>query len=226
MAKDAKVGSDSLSSSPSSEPVRVKVTGDMSDKEIVDLDNEGAVLLFDVDTLRELSEGTTRKLGHDNARDYFLALGEKRARRRADEVPAPTGRVEYVRSPFEGAGFKRMEVVKKPGWHDYWADPREVDNRKAVGYVVVEDHAAAPNADHSNSTNRLFTDDGKVDLVHMRVPDEKYKQHIQSMSDQSRARIADPGNDQLKETIELANRKRKGRKGGIQVINESHRERE
>lgn len=217
MAKDAKVEA-------GQESPKVRVTGDMSDKEIIDLDNEGAVLLFDSDTVRELSEETTRKLGHDNARDYFLALGERRARSRADEVPAPTGRVEYVRSPFEGLGFKRMEVVKKPGWHDYWADPREVDNRKAVGYQVVEDHAAAPNADHSNSTNRLFTDEGKVDLVHMRVPEEKYKQHIQAMSDQSRARIADVGNDQLKETVELANRKRRGRKGGIRVIDESHRE--
>lgn len=208
------------------EPPTVKVTGDMTDKEILALDNEGARLQFEADTLVERPEDVLRKLSHENARDYFLALGEKRARDKGKQVPqSETGRVEYVRSPFEGLSFKRMETRKEPGWHYFWSDPRELEGRKALGYQVVEDHAAAPNADHASSTNRLMTDDGKTDLVLMRVPEPLYQQHIKAMSDQSRARIADPRDDQLKETIEYANSRRRGKRGpGIRLIDESRRE--
>lgn len=205
-------------------PDKVIVTGEMEVAEILAFDKDGAQLQFDADTMSELPEEVTRQLSHENARDYFLALGETRARTKADRTGPATGRVEYVRSPFEGLSFNRMQTVPKQGMHDYWADPREVEGRKALGYAVVEDPAAAPNADHQGTMNRLLTDDGKVDLIHMRVPEKLYQQHIHATSNDSRSRLAVANTEEVKESVELANRKRRGKTGGVRLIDESKRE--
>lgn len=202
----------------------VRVTAEMTTEEILAFDKEGVQLQFSADTLSELAEGDVRQLSHENARDYFMALGEKRARTKALETGPSTGRVEYVRSPFDGVSFNRFKTVPRPGMHTYWADPREIENRKALGYRVVEDPAAAPNADHQGGTNRLLTDDGKVDLVQMEVPEKLYQQHIRGMSDQSRARLEVANTDEVKESIEIANNRRRGKRGGIRLVDESSRE--
>jgi hypothetical protein len=213
-----------MAKAKSTEADRVTITSEVPDEDIVAFDKEGVRFQFSADDMRELPEDLIRGLSRENAMDYFLALGEKRARDRAAKQNdgAKSGRVEYVRSPFDGISYRRMQTKPAKGMHNYWADPREVELRKSYGYTVVTDPSAASHSDFTGDQHRLMTDEGKVDLVLMQVPDALYQQHIQAMSDQSHAKLAVNDQDEVKEAVEVANRKRGGRKkAGIRIIDES-----
>jgi hypothetical protein len=176
-------------------PVRFPVTHDTTDAEIVRLESEGAELSFDGIDFRVLDEPTIQVLSHANARAYFMAYGEWKARsgkkekRSAVEILDPLVGHEEARLHFAPRGDDGREFFKK--WHLAWIFCTTASGFKQLGYSEVTEADPVDVGISSNASGYYLTKDtkGQDELLLMKVKAELARQHDEAVVAKSKRQI-------------------------------------
>lgn len=149
----------------------MKIVAQSAD-EVLKLNNEGTVLLFQEDWFKsqgELFEHEVRLLNKTNKTNYLLAKDQayRNAASRNKTVP--------IEAAFlEGQDYnadKRLEYRKKPGIHTTFKRPDEVRSCEDMGFKTVG----------VKTTYR-----GEPELIEMEYPEEKFNAHMKAVCEKSR----------------------------------------
>jgi len=185
----------------------IDISSKHTDKEIVALEEGNYRLRFDEKDFRELSEKTIEKLGHANARDYFIALGAHRSIKKNEERKRLGFEgLEIIEDPFKSRPRSKLVTENVPkGMHLCWKRPDEVEGAKQDGYAIAPESVKAPGATRTSTSHVIARKDGTDDLVLMMVPERLFQQHLQANAIESRKRAGAT----MKETTRLVARANK-----------------
>lgn len=176
--------------------VKVVVSGELSQEEVMELDGQGAELLFDPDDFRVLDDDGVNALRFVNARNYFMNFELFQAVKR-NKARGKLPDVQVLRS-LSGNALDTLSLDKKdPRWHYCYKRPDEVDSCvNSFGYSVVsEDKKVDPVVG-----NRKVNSDkpGVPELVLLKIPTERFNEHLMAVGEES-ARRATAAKDTFKE---------------------------
>jgi len=154
------------------DPSFVRVTVDMTPKEVVRLDEDGAKLLFDdgIDTFLRLDDESFRKLSIINRQRYSLAQGDWKFKQLEYQMPDLS---ELSVSGQFSLASRRLSVDgRRPDRHYTFKRPNNLKRLLASGYRVVTD-AAVKTADSTPGGTKIVNDGGAVEQVLMEIPLER-----------------------------------------------------
>lgn len=183
---------------------KVSVSKDNTVEEILALEEKGAELIFSFDdTFLELKDETVEKLGHENQRQYFIALGAHRAFVKQKEKAGPTAGLEIV-DPLQGKAPSKLRVLRKlesgeivdvsrgwtdkdgVAWHPCWKRPDEEGEVRELGYTRVtmegDPDIITRGASASGTSRVIARKDGSDDLVLYKIPRRIYEEHIHAQA--------------------------------------------
>ena len=154
---------------------------DKTNRELLELDKQGANLQFDPSGFPELSEDEVRDLSYGNKQVYLLALQALRVARHAQDVNVDIqSEGEPLSRRLRILGGSATNKLKRPedlevGMH--WAPkrPDEVDEAEKEGYVRM---------------GTLTSMNGEAELVGMAIPEERYQEHLRAVGELSRERAS------------------------------------
>jgi hypothetical protein len=180
-------------------------------EDVIELDRQGAVLIFESDKGKflELAEAQIRELSHENRKSYTvsqalnqkhnpamdgfsakLTVGETRNRRSEIEAmikgTAPTASAMKKLMAYVGGGFKHR-----------WARPDKLEHWKELGYDFVKPDEKGLPADPDALVNvrangAVFSTrvSGTVDeLILMRAPIEEVRKQRESLNEMARRQV-------------------------------------
>jgi hypothetical protein len=176
----------------------VEVTIDMTETEVLALNEKGVKLNFSVEEFLELSEDAVKALYRENLMNYSGAKALYARHKRYEEQPDVLKRVKAKSKPLRTLGNTatrklRAKEFVKPGMHPCWKRPDEVDEALEQGYTFVPDGEGGTKARRTKVGEaddgseefagfRQVKDRGKVEQVLMQIPEERYQEHLKAMS--------------------------------------------
>lgn len=168
--KNAQSGTTLTSQTP--EPDFVKVSVDMTSKEVLRLDREGAKLVFDDgrETFLRLDDETFRELSQENRQRYSLAKGDWEYNLSQYEMPDLSD--VKVSGKFTIASQRLSVSGKRPDRAYAWKRPENLPRMQAMGYRVVTD-GGVKTADSNPSGTKVVNTTGGVEQILLEVPLEK-----------------------------------------------------
>jgi hypothetical protein len=189
-AMSAKVGEKSVKTGS-----LVKVHPDMDDAVLLRFNAEGTVLEFDGENLRLLPDPVTQALSHENARRYWMAFGEKKAREKSTKRPEkleildPLVGHEEARLSFKPVGDAGKEFLKR--YHVSWLFCTTASGMKQQGYSEVTDKDPLEVGISSNASGYYLTKDlqGRDELLLMKLDKTRWNQHERAVAEKSQAAI-------------------------------------
>ena len=145
---------------------------------------------------KPLPDAITSVLSHDNARRYWMALGENNARKRKTEKPMleqiidPLVGHEEARLHFGSDGTPEGEEFLKRNWL-CWQFCTNASGMKQVGYSEVTDKDPVRVGISSNASGYYLTKDlqGRDELLLMKVDFQKHLQHDRAVAALSQQKI-------------------------------------
>lgn len=183
---------------------KVSVSKENTVEEILALEEKGAELIFSFDeSFLELSEETIEKLGHENQRQYFIALGAHKAFVKQKSKDGPTAGLE-IRDPLQGKAPSKLRVLRKLAsgeivdasfgwtdekgetWHPCWKRPDEEGEVKELGYTRVtmesDPDIITRGASAAGTSRVIARKDGTDDLILFKIPRRIYEEHIHAQA--------------------------------------------
>jgi hypothetical protein len=179
----------------------VLVTRDHGDDDVIRLNSDGVLLRFGSgEEFRVLPDAVTDVLSHENAKRYWVALGEHKARSRANgEKPL----LEKIVDPLVGHEEARLHFELKHDdleaskeffkrWWLSWQFCTSVPGMEAVGYTKVTDKDPVVVGISSNASGYFMTKDtqGRDELILMKVDYQTHLQHDRAVAGKSRQAVS------------------------------------
>ena len=170
---------------------KVKVTAGTTNKEIVDYDTKGFDLFFDYEDFRELPSKVVDKLSGINVVRYMneYNLWVRKLKREAHEKKYGKAAGIRVLEPLGRSALDRLKVRGLPkGLHYFWPLAEQVEEYKRYGYTVVDkrfEEVVAGDGETPSGARVIKKPDGNDEHVLMVIPEERYKAHVEAMSERS-----------------------------------------
>lgn len=179
------------------------VTVDISVEDVLKYNQDKKiVLIWDHTNFAELPEAVVNDLREENKRNYLQAKGvfdfiKKDSQREEDDI------VKNIISPLEdqiGYHTHKLELRKRPGYHQCWKRPEEVEYAKSAGYSLVRDlddkqrasgkevEAGRENGEIKKIRKSAKTGVVMDELIAMEIPEEIYRKHQLAVSARSKLR--------------------------------------
>lgn len=194
----------------------VEVDSRVSVEELLSLDSEGSVIVFDENNLPDLQDDVIRELSYENTKSYLVAKAKKEASEETSKKSFREKRREqWDKSPFatlsgSARDRKRSKERKarrpRQGWHLTWLVPEDFDSwAEEAGYRIVR----MP----KDKNETLGKEKGKKvvigpedapELILCEVPQELYEQHIEAVRMKSKRRMAGQ-NEQFFQAVDHVN---------------------
>jgi hypothetical protein len=192
---------------------KLVITASDEERVVIDWNQKGGSLEFDSTSFKVLPEGVLRQLSFENARAYFLSEAANRQHEKAKDRPKDAPKIEVL-SPLQNRAMDRLKIrctdkeFEKKN-HMMWAGTWEVEDRKDVGYALVEESDPVKTKGVLSPTGKriIKRGDGSEELVLMKVPAEKYDMHIRAMSETSRNMAKSAPRAQLESGLDDMNRR-------------------
>jgi len=183
---------------------KVSVSKDNTVEEILALEEKGAELVFSFDeSFLELSDETVEKLGHENQRQYFIALGAHRAFVKQKSKDGPTAGLE-IKDPLQGKAPNKLRVLRKlksgeivdvsrgwtdeegTAWHPCWKRPDEEGEVKDLGYLRVTQESdpdiVTRGASAAGTSRVIQRKDGTDDLILFKIQNRIFEEHLHAQA--------------------------------------------
>jgi hypothetical protein len=182
-------------------------TGD-SVENILELDAKGTRLEFDEKQFFELDEKALRRLGYDNRQSYFVSKQLNKQFIEGLDRSEAAKRIQVIAKPPRILGkmgksrLSRLDDAVGKGMHGTWKRPEETDDARLDGYEPVRDP----------KTGEIMKigEDGKEELVAMQIPDERFEEHLQGVSELSRRQLAAVKGDIHDKAKQMSHKSRDG----------------
>ena len=150
------------------------VTSAVKDKDVLQWDSEGCLLLFSSDDFKELNDAFLADLRHVNRQNYFKA----RATARGEETERAA---VVVHNPTTDVYTNRLKLPKRRGWHRVWVDETTVEGFQDLGYsVVMKKKADGRSKGVPYRIEERNANGSKSELVAMEVPQHVYEGHMRA----------------------------------------------
>ena len=150
------------------EKKKVMITKDVSFEDVLQYDQDGVTLVWDVDSFLELGEGDLRKLKKATRDRYsiFRELAEEQKGRKAGDEAVVAG---ITVAPDVGRATSKLDVRGKNPTMDYrWERPDMVNVRLEQGYRVAKGVRTLRGAD-DKGIHRIGSS-GQDELILLEVP--------------------------------------------------------
>jgi hypothetical protein len=133
-------------------------------------------------------------------------------------------RITVVEDPLQPRGNSRLQRLtrKRPGWHQVWKHPDEIDDAKDVGYRIVRETVEGDKLGYESGPSITVSRDDKVELYLMEIEEWKFDQHLVALSQGSQARYG-ALKAQFRRTVDEVNIQAGGRGKEI-FVNDSNSE--
>lgn len=173
------------------------VTRDTTEAEVIAYEKEGRELSFaGGEQFKVLPDALTKDLSHENAKRYWVALGEHRAegkrstpRPLVERIIDPLVGHEGARLEYKARGAEGIEFLKRN--HLSWQFCTNADGFKQLGYNVVSDEDPVDVGISSNASHHYLTKDlqGRDELLLMKVDMKLHEQHTRAVAALSQQKV-------------------------------------
>lgn len=188
------VASESGKSEKSVEKVLVKSTD--QPLTLISLDAKGTELLFDGrEDFVLLSEAEIKQLGADNRKRYTMAQQQHEVWMSNKSSSLED---EFASAQYSGRAIEKMyKMTTDPNFHYRWTDPKNVQDRLALGYTVVQANEARTFLGATRNHHEIGMK-GITDSVLMKIPKALWEKRQKAKADKNRlaAGMAADGFDQ------------------------------
>lgn len=185
----------------------IVVSLDMKDEDVIKYDTLGNRLQFEVEPgrFKVLKDETIQELSKGNRTNYFVAkqLAEKLAK---EEKEKEEGVRDPDHSPLRILGRRPKGATRVEGtkdwhrkWHPCWKRMDEASDAISDGYSIIHESepVKTPGANAVGGTRRI-TKSGQDELIAMKIPNERYEEHLKAVGEESR-RMRSSARDDFRE---------------------------
>jgi hypothetical protein len=153
---------------------------DMSDEDVVKLDKAGKILRFSTEPgeFKNLSLDVVQTLSHQNMSTYLLTekLHEQEMKQK-EVLETDAWKSHIVVGEDSGQAGRRLKPFEtKAGYETYWSAPDKIEERRALGWEVVQGHEARTL--HGDGSSHQITRNGQTELVLLHMPKELHEQRV------------------------------------------------
>ena len=186
---------------------------DTSEEDVIKYDTLGHRLQFEVDPgrFRKLSDDAVKGLSKGNRTNYFvsLQLAEKLEEHEKDEKEGfvnpdkhPPLRIlgRRPKGALNVAGSKAWEAK----WHPCWKRMDEAAESIEEGYSVIhaDEDVKTPGASIIGGTRRI-TKGGVDELIALKIPNERFQEHLKAVGEESRRRRSSAREDFKEKALQV-----------------------
>ena len=183
---------------PENKVTKIVVKSKTTQKAILEANNKGIQLVFDLESFKELPEAVLNQLSYKNTMAYQMTRNaSKKVEESSDLSPLPA----YAVTPeYASASAQLVAKGQDPKFHYCFKRPDEIGACRAMGYVFAKDpKIQCFNRDAAGVP--IVGVAGNVELVLMKIPIEKYRALRQVAEDESKKRdgaVADTAGENIK----------------------------
>lgn len=154
---------------------------DTDGQEIVKWVREGGEVVFMSDDLPRLTDELLEDLP-------FRVVKEYKAARKKAEAAVLSGELDI--QTLSGNASNKLKLRARPGWHQTWKRPDELEDALNKGYVRIREPNPKKGKEgpgqESGPIKTIKKGQGDVELIAMEVSQERYDRHVQAMTKKSR----------------------------------------
>ena len=182
-------------------PEKKVISLDTSPQSIAKWDLDGIIFEFDFEKFLDLSDEMVAALGHINKRNYFVAktIADKlkeQEKEREEGIRGPAGELEVVGAGKDklkfnligGTATSKTQVSGgRKNTHYCLKPPEQLSEALDAGYSFVDssDPVKTPGMTKVAGTRRISSH-GEDELILMKIPEERYQEHIHAVSELSK----------------------------------------
>lgn len=198
-------------------------------EEVIDYlqETEKPKVVWDKDNLPDLSAAAVGKLPYAVGKGYYAAKKQRDAETERSIVNAQDLGI------LSGTANSRLAVRKRPGYHQTWKRPDEIEVAKTYGYVVVRKQKVVGKGEDGTpeyedkrpgyERGALLTIKGPdgPELVAMEIRQDVYDKHLKAVSMKSQSAYRN-NKANVAESVEQFNRKTKRSNDRLIVVDDEH----
>ena len=169
---------------------------DTDPQAVAQWDLDGIIFEYDFDNFLELPDKVVAALGHANTASYFISKTiadklkeqekerEEGVRRGKDEPRISAGKETSSLNLIGGTATSRTEVSGgRPNTHYCLKLPEQISEALDAGYSLVDasDPVKTPGMTKVGGSRRISRH-GEDELVLLKIPEERYQEHIHAVS--------------------------------------------
>ncbi len=163
---------------------------------MIEFSKKEGKIVFDAKVLPDIEKEFLNELPHGVVQDYLKAKKER-----------DSGMVSDVRvlGALTTPARKKMMLRKRPGYHQTWKRPDEVDEAKELGYVNIRRREKEEPIGQEKGEILMLGQRNDPELVAMEIPLHRKKAHDMAMSQKSKRAYA-ANKDSFAASVEQVNR--------------------
>lgn len=184
-------------------------------------------VVWDKDNLPDLSAKDADKLPYVVGKEYYAAKKLRDSEMKQVAVNAADLGI------LSGTANSRLAVRKRPGYHQTWKRPDEIEVAKGYGYTVVRKQKVVKKGEDGTpeyEDKRPGYERGAVltikgpdgpELIAMEIRQDVYEKHLMAVSNRSQSAYKDSKSN-VAESVEQFNRRTKRGSDRLVVVDDEH----